>query len=424
MGGQRTCPMARQGLARYATTTADAASRATWDVVVIGAGPAGSLAARELARDGRRVLLVDRNTFPRDKVCGCCLSGAALNALDAAGLGSLADACGARPLRSLRFTAVNRSADLALAKSVSLSRARLDTELVGAAIHGGADFLDNTRAIVGSRTQDECEIELKTGSDRTTVTARIGRVAGGLGARAFAEPDERQTAVGSRIGAGVVLPGTHRNFSDGVIHMLCHRSGYVGMVLLEDGRLDIAAALDGLAVKRAGGIAPLVCSILQDSKCPLPADMETAEWHGTTKLTQYRAALYGNRYFVVGDAAGYVEPFTGEGIGWAMTTGRSVVPYVIKALQEGTECAGPWWEKRHRELLGQRMRMCRLISGALRYPKFVTAAVGLLSFMPGLAKPFINAIDASLQRDDKLPRRELRGGDEQDAARFHDQAAW
>src|SRR5215212_4439345 len=57
-----------------------------WDAVVIGAGVAGSIAAYQLARSGARVLLVDRATFPRDKVCGCCLNAHALRALEECGL--------------------------------------------------------------------------------------------------------------------------------------------------------------------------------------------------------------------------------------------------------------------------------------------------------------------------------------------------
>ena len=68
-----------------ATVQFDEAVNQTWDVIVVGAGPAGSLTARELARLGRRVLLVDKASFPRPKVCGCCLSGSALAALSVGG---------------------------------------------------------------------------------------------------------------------------------------------------------------------------------------------------------------------------------------------------------------------------------------------------------------------------------------------------
>ncbi|MBX9624847.1 MAG: FAD-dependent oxidoreductase, partial [Gemmataceae bacterium] len=67
----------------------------TWDAVVVGAGPAGSVTARGLARRGLAVLLVDKATFPRPKVCGCSLNAAALTGLGAVGLGHVPAACGA-----------------------------------------------------------------------------------------------------------------------------------------------------------------------------------------------------------------------------------------------------------------------------------------------------------------------------------------
>src|SRR5262249_19506522 len=63
----------------------DAACR-RWDAAIVGAGPAGAVAASTLARSGWSVLLVDRASFPRGKVCGCCLGGAALDALEQAGV--------------------------------------------------------------------------------------------------------------------------------------------------------------------------------------------------------------------------------------------------------------------------------------------------------------------------------------------------
>ncbi len=59
----------------------------SWDVIVVGAGLAGSLAARQLALAGARVLLLDRATFPRWKVCGCCFNPHAQSALAAVGFG-------------------------------------------------------------------------------------------------------------------------------------------------------------------------------------------------------------------------------------------------------------------------------------------------------------------------------------------------
>src|SRR3954468_10803523 len=79
--GVETFPMP---LSAPSPTLADTPYR-TWDVVVVGAGPAGSLAAYDLARRGLTVLLVDKATFPRWKVCGSCLSPQAQATLAAAG---------------------------------------------------------------------------------------------------------------------------------------------------------------------------------------------------------------------------------------------------------------------------------------------------------------------------------------------------
>ena len=73
-----------------------------WDVAVVGAGPSGAMVARELSRKGCTVLLLERQPFPRFKVCGACLNGAAQGALTSAGLGGLVARAGAPPLTEVR----------------------------------------------------------------------------------------------------------------------------------------------------------------------------------------------------------------------------------------------------------------------------------------------------------------------------------
>lgn len=86
---------------RGATLEVGEAGRRIWDAIVVGAGPAGALAARELARWHCSVLLVDKAVFPRSKVCGCCLNGRALAVLREADLGHLPATLGAVQLADI-----------------------------------------------------------------------------------------------------------------------------------------------------------------------------------------------------------------------------------------------------------------------------------------------------------------------------------
>ena len=169
--------------------------------------------------------------------------------------------------------------------------------------------------------------------------------------------------------------------------MAVHRSGYVGIVQLEDGRLDLAAALDVGFVKRLGGLSNAARQVISESGLSVPDGIQNERWHGTVKLTHRRPQLFGTCYLVVGDAAGYVEPFTGEGIAWAMASGRAVAHFAARAMSESLSVVGPAWSDEHQRLLGSRMRVCRGISFLLRQPSLVHLAVRALQIRPHLARP-------------------------------------
>ena len=121
-----------------------------WDVIVIGAGPGGSLTAYELARRGRSVLLVKKSAFPRWKVCGACLGAGGRLALQQAGLGSLLDRIGTRAITETRLLWKSRCATVAMHGMVAVSRRALDTAIAHAAVEAGAEFRDGVRSGRGS----------------------------------------------------------------------------------------------------------------------------------------------------------------------------------------------------------------------------------------------------------------------------------
>ena len=118
------------------------------DVLIAGAGPAGSLAAIHLARAGARVLMVDRAVFPRDKLCGDTLNPGALRVLDRAGLRTAVEAA-SRPLEGMLLTGnggvhVRGTYGRGL-YARALTRRVLDQLLVEAAVAAGVQFQDGVR---------------------------------------------------------------------------------------------------------------------------------------------------------------------------------------------------------------------------------------------------------------------------------------
>ncbi len=115
-----------------------------WDVVVLGAGPAGAIAARQLALQGHRVLLVEKSRFPRFKVCGGCLGGAALDVLEDLGLGDLPTKCGGVPLQRIRLASGGSVAEIDIGRRIAVSRQTFDAALVEEAIHSGTVLCTET----------------------------------------------------------------------------------------------------------------------------------------------------------------------------------------------------------------------------------------------------------------------------------------
>jgi flavin-dependent dehydrogenase len=177
--------------------------------------------------------------------------------------------------------------------------------------------------------------------------------------------------------------------------MACGAHGYLGLVRLEDGRLDLAAAMDATWLRNLGGPGRAAQELLRENGWPAPADVLDLPWHGTPALTRQPRCLSAPRVFALGDAAGYVEPFTGEGIGWALSAALAVVPLALRGIRQwSTELESAWSSSLHR-VVGRRFA-CRAASFVLRRPRLVRAVVAILSRAPILARPFVRSLNAPL----------------------------
>ncbi len=376
----------------------EALAGSAWDVVVVGAGPAGAMAARELTRLGAAVLLVDKSRFPRYKVCGCCLNGRALSELDAAGLGGLVERHGGVHLHTFELAAAGRSARMKLPGGAALSREVFDAALADAAAAEGARFVPECRATLNEGTRDRWFVSLQRGEVSAEVSARVVLAADGLGQKLLntAEDFESRPTESAHIGAGAMLEDCAGDFSPGVIYMAAGPGGYVGLVRVEGNGLNVAAALDPAVVRDCGGPGLAAAAIVEASGLDAPDGLADANWRGTPGLTRRASRLSAHRFLVLGDAAGYVEPFTGEGMAWALSAGRAIAPIVCGALERFERSAELTWARRYRALCGSAQWRCRMIAAGLRRPGLVKAATIALGRMPALAYPVIGRLNVGV----------------------------
>jgi flavin-dependent dehydrogenase len=376
--------------------------RADWDAVVVGAGPAGSAAALALARGGASVLLVERSSFPRWKVCGACLSPGALSSLSALGARDVAENASAVPLDGMTLHHGGREARLRLRGWAALSRAALDMALVREAQRAGASFRSAARARLGMTDADARVVRLTTPGEEAEVRARVVIDATGLG-RGLAEDGQRTTdaAPGARVGIGVQLDAPDYPIDSGELHMVVGRSGYVGLVRVEDGSLNVAAAVDAPQLRSAEP-ARLVAGILREAGLPpLPA-AGVDRWRGTPRLDRSGDHFGAHRLLRLGDAAGYVEPFTGEGIGWALDDGRVAADIAQRIVDGATDGALAAWT-RYRTRRRSAERICRVVASGLRRPWMVSAAFSAIRASPRIAEPWVRRVGRS--RVDLAPAR-------------------
>jgi flavin-dependent dehydrogenase len=171
--------------------------------------------------------------------------------------------------------------------------------------------------------------------------------------------------------------------------MAVGRAGYVGLVRVEDGALNVAAALDPARLRTAGP-EEVVSSVLAEAGFPPLAEQSLAGWRGTPLLTRASRDAGGERLIRVGDAAGYVEPFTGEGICWALSAGRVAARLAAAGAELWRDGLLDDWRAYRQSVLAPSQRLCRMLAAALRRPALVAASVAALRIAPALAAPFVS----------------------------------
>lgn len=287
----------------------------SWDLAVVGAGPAGAATAIGALRaePGLRVALLDRSDFPRDKSCGDGIAPHVLDLLEEAGVRGIAD--GWTPVPRLRLTRGGLSADRDMARSTwVIPRAVFDHRLVQAAQHAGARLVRHR-----VRSVDELTAAVVVGADgaqsvvRRTLAERPGPMAVAIRGYAPVPAD--------RAAAQVIVFDTAR------------QPAYAWSFDRGDGLANVGyGVLLGLRRHR-----PTRADLLGRLEALLPgATTDGTDWKGhQLPLSDGRWRPGRGRVLLAGDAAALVNPMTGEGIWYAVATGLAAGRATAEALAAG-----------------------------------------------------------------------------------------
>lgn len=328
-----------------------------FDVVVVGAGPAGSAAAIAARLAGARVLLLDRAEFPRDKACGDGIAAEAIDVLDRLGVEGVTE--GYPAVDRLRLVApggpeVSRELPRV---AYTIPRRVFDARLVDAAVAAGAVLKRHTvRRIVdpgdGVQIDGQFQADVVIGADG----------AGSVVRRALGCPvnPPGHLAVALR---GYV-PTT--NMSEQIIVTTRRRwPAYAWEFPIGDGTANVGygEVLRGVPLTRA--------YLLERLKALLPgAEPESLRGHHLP-LSTWRPPPAQGRVLLAGDALSLINPFTGEGIFYAVLSGS--LAGVAAVL--GPERAAPSYRAALHRRLGRHLRHSRFASVLTRQPRVVDAAV-------------------------------------------------
>ena len=379
-------------------------------VIVVGAGPAGSSTAWHLARRGIDVLVLDRARFPRDKPCAEYLSPEASRLLDTMGALGACEGAGAAQLTGMTVRAPNGAVlrgDFAAAhgfrgfrdRGLALRRTVLDGILLERATTAGANVVEEERvtglvrnargAVVGVEVLDargqaaERRADIIVGTDglRSVVARRLGL------ARARRRP--RRIAMIAHY-RGVAEMGSY-----GEMHV--ERDGYVGLADVGGGLTNVAVVAPAARVKRAAQAPAAFFDAWLAAHPHVGARLAGAERMDAVRATgpfaHHARRAWARGAALVGDAADFYDPFTGEGIYAALRGGELVAPHIAAALEarspRDADAALAAYDAERRRTFAGKWRVERLVALAVAVPALMNRAAATLGQRKDMADLFV-----------------------------------
>jgi flavin-dependent dehydrogenase len=363
------------------------------DVLIVGAGPAGSTAAALLAAEGFRVLLVDRAKFPRDKPCGDYCNPGAVGALRDVGSLPAVLETGAAAIAGMSVYAQDGSrfeGRFPTGHGLLVPRRRLDATLLGVASRSGATILEGVDVETASIRPDGVEVRATSGHP---LRARLLVAADGMRSTIARRLGRLTLPVAGRYTVGAYFSGVAGPTPSGELHL--GPDFYCGVANMGEGIANVCMALPRRLWRRTRPRAAFSTALES-----LPALTEAMA--GARQESPFRCSgpvgfaardSVADRLVLIGDAAGQIEPMTGQGIFLALRSALLVVEVTSDALRSDDLSArrlALYALRRRRELIG-RLTVAHWLQRLAFQARLTPALVRKLQSRPSLAAKLVGA---------------------------------
>jgi flavin-dependent dehydrogenase len=373
------------------------------EIAIVGGGPAGASMAARLATAGRDVVVLERSPAWRWRACGVFASPATLAVLRRTGLDEATIRAAARPVPAMQVETptgtsfrLTYGAEQGGEQAVGFDRSTLDPTLLELARHCGADIRTGCQVVTVDLPRGELTARCVDG---TTGRIRASVIVGADGLRSIVARSAgvaRPARLGPRIGLTY-----HLEDVDGPLvrdaRMCVIRDGYIGVAPVPNGRVNIGIVLGGSwrdRLERVGAqaLAPsLVRSIA-------PVDGDAAAWRfgqpsdsiaGASPLghrVTRRAAITGPRrqgWILIGDAAGFLDPFTGEGLHRALVSAELADEALTRDVTRRTSAVAIY-DRRMRQRFLAKDAVSWLVQAFLARPKLFDYAARRVASRPSV----------------------------------------